>query len=418
MIAPMARIRIPVEELRVGMYVAELDRPWLGTPFLFQGFPIRTDAELAQLRACCRHVFVDADDAEAVVTEATKNAPSAAPDAHRFETRQVNRPAGGAPSMPPPDTGRYMSALKEAVGVYRGAKHYVRRLLDDVRLGDAIDVKGARSVAVQMANNIVRDENALLWFTLLKKRDEYTSQHSLNVCVLALLFGRHLGLEGDELHDLGFAALLHDVGKMRVPIEVLNKADALSDGEMALMQQHTRHGYDILRNTPGVPPEVAEVAYCHHERVDGSGYPRGLSAARISRHALIVAVVDVYDAVTSDRVYHLGISPHEALNLMYGETHRSFPPDLLEAFIRCLGIFPIGSLIELSTGEVAVVMTVNRHERLHPVVSLLLDSDKQPYRQHRLLDLHAMHAAGQPVQITRILKSKAYGIDLHAVFRG
>jgi HD-GYP domain-containing protein (c-di-GMP phosphodiesterase class II) len=416
----MARIRTPVEELHIGMYVAELDRPWLETPFLFQGFPIRTEAELAQLRACCRYVFVDADIAAPAADEAEETPPPAAPPGHRFETRQLNRPAAAA-KAPPHDMVRYVSVLKDAAGVYQGAKHYMRRLLDDVRLGEAIDVEGARSVAVQMADNIVRDENALLWFTLLKKRDEYTSQHSLNVCVMALLFGRHLGLEGQELRDLGFAALLHDVGKMRVPMEVLNKSEPLSAAEMALMHEHPRHGYDILSGTPGVPAEVTEVAHSHHERVDGSGYPRGLSGAQISRNALIVAVVDVYDAVTSDRVYHLGISPHEALNLMYGETHRSFPPDLLEAFIRCLGIFPVGSLIELSTGEVAVVMTVNRAERLHPVVSLLLDRDKQPYRQHRLLDLHAMHAmhaAGQAVQIKRILKSKAYGIDLHALFQG
>lgn len=400
----MRREKVDVADLRIGMYVAEPDRPWLETPFLFQGFPIKSQDEIKQFQSCCQYVYVDLDESD------TEQTPRADAD-HRFSTGAINRAHFHYPH-PEPDRKAYVTELKRAVKVYTRARSYIHNLMEDVRLGHSIDAESARDLASQMADSIVRDENALVWLTNLKERDEYTSLHSLNVCILSLLFGRHLGLSEEALHELGFGSLLHDIGKMKIPLSVLNKDSALSEEEMAMMRHHPTYGYEILKQDARLADEIATIAYCHHERVDGSGYPQGLKGERIPMYAQIVSIVDVYDAITSDRVYHMGISPHEALNLMYGWATSSFAPTLLEEFIKCLGIFPVGSLVELTTGEVGVVMTVNRKHHLQPIVTLVLDRDKHPLPKVKLLDLQMMQDAQHPVTVNRILKSKAYGIDV------
>ncbi len=414
-----------VSELKLGMYVSELDRPWLESPFLFQGFPIRSYDEIDKLRECCEYVYVDftkshewKPDEHDLLARASHEYPYPrhGDGRHRFETRRINidsiRGRRHYDNTTPID-----AELKSAGRVYQKARGYIHSVLEDVRLGHSIDSEGARELADAMADSIVRNENALAWLTMLKNRDEYTEMHSINVCIMSLLFGRHLGLELEELRVLGFGALLHDIGKMRVPLELLNKTERLSDEEMAQLKLHPEYGYEILLDHGGISEEVLEIARAHHERVDGSGYPRGLKGERIRREAMIVSVVDVYDAITSDRVYHMGISPHEALNLMYGWAPKSFPRELLEEFIKCLGIYPIGSIVELDSGEVGVVMTLNRRHHLHPTVVLVLDARKQPYEQHKMINLELMQGHGSTVNIKKILQSKAYGIDVRQLMQ-
>ncbi len=412
--------QLTVSELKLGMYVAELDRPWLESPFLFQGFPIRSYDEIDKLRECCDYVFVDFSQSHEwkpeehdLLARASHEYPHPryTDGRHRFETRRINIDSIRGKHHYRNSTS-FTDELKGAGRVYHKARDYIGSVLKDVRLGHSIDPEGAREMADAMADSIVRNENALAWLTMLKNRDEYTEMHSINVCILSLLFGRHLGLEVKELRLLGYGALLHDIGKMRVPLELLNKVDRLSDEEMAQIKLHPVHGRTILHEHVAVPEVVLEIAHSHHERVDGSGYPRGLKGGSISREAMIVSVVDVYDAITSDRVYHTGISPHEALNLMYSWAPASFPCELLEEFIKCLGIFPVGSIVELDSGEVGVVMTLNRRHHLHPIVVLVLDAHKQPYKQRKMINLELMREHGSVVNIKKILQSKAYGIDV------
>lgn len=409
--------KVDVTDLKIGMYVTELDRPWLETPFLFQGFPIRSQEEIDTLREYCAHVYIDVEQSQAVPPPRQRTTPPAAnrPDDHRFETRRLNIAASDRPERHARNTVPFRREFREAAYTWSHAHHYIKGVLEDVRLGGSVDSEATRHTTDRMAKSIVRNENALVWLTQLKHHDEYTSQHSLNVCILALLFGRHLGLETRQLKELGFGALMHDIGKMRVPLEVLNKPGPLTDEEDALLKAHPAQGYEILRRNPGFTPSALDIAYSHHERVDGSGYPRGLSGRQISRFAKIVSVVDVYDAITSDRAYHMGISPHEALGMMYGWAMASFEAELLEEFIRCLGIFPVGSIVELDTGEVGVVMTVNREHRLRPLLTLVLDADKRPLPAYKLLSLEAMAKAGTPLHVRKILRSNAYGIDVRQV---
>ena len=403
----MKRQKIDVNELAIGMYVSELDRPWLETPFIFQGFPLSTLEEIATLKRHCKYVYIDTEQSRAGAGSAVT------PPAHQFETRQLNY-------TQPPATPRYEqvnfdSELKQAATVYSKSKEYINAVFADARLGRSIDPSEARDHANRVVDSVVKNENALVWLTQLKNRDEYTVQHSINVCVLAVLFGRHLGLGQQDLRELGFGALLHDIGKMRIPQHILNKVDKLTDDEMELMKQHPEFGYQILKNSPDVSESAIDIAHSHHERIDGSGYPRKLAGDSISLFSKLVSIVDVYDAITSDRVYHMGISPHEALNLMYGWAPRSFNGELLQEFIRCLGIYPIGSIVELDSGEVGVVMTVNRTRLMRPLLTLVLDREKKPLPSRKLLNLELLERSGTSLGIRRILGSNAHGINVRQI---
>lgn len=347
------RIKVDVNALKHGMYVAELDRPWLETPFLFQGFPITKDEEIAQLQAYCKFVFVDVTQSvgwepdmrllrrmdEYLVLEQPEEEEPAARPTPRFTTQRVNvavEPRQGWKQ----ETGSFMKVLQRARESYGRTHDYIQRVLEDVRLGRAIDLAEARQLVNELVSSIMANESALVWLTMLKHRDEYTSQHSINVCIMSLVFGRHLGLSEGDLRELGHGALLHDIGKMKVPLDILNKTGRLTDDEMEELKRHASYGYELLKDSEHISARALDIVRSHHERVDGSGYPRGLKAGEIGQFPMIVSVVDVYDAITSDRVYHMGISPYEALNLMYGWTPHSFQRDMVEAFIKCLGIYP------------------------------------------------------------------------------
>lgn len=407
--------KVEVDALRIGMYVAELDRPWLETPFLFQGFPIRTQDELAQLQALCNYVYIDVEQSVEWSWSGPRGAGHIGKSHEsvdvRFATQGINRRVERQ-KVEYRDKEGFEQTLPESIMLYSAAKDYIGSVLEDVRLGNSIDTKSARELADRLAENIVKNENALVWLTQLKNRDEYTSMHSINVSVLSLLFGRFLGLDEEELSHLGLGALLHDIGKMRVPPHILNKPGSLDPAESEIMRRHPEFGHAILKEHPELHLAVLHIALSHHERFDGTGYPAGLRGNALNHYALLVSIIDFYDAVTSDRAYHIAISPHEALNMIYARAAKSFPRELVEAFIQCLGIYPIGSLVELESGEVGVVMTVNRQHRLNPILTLVLDRDKQPYPQARIMNLELQRQQEVPRRIKRILESNAYGIDV------
>ena len=222
----------------------------------------------------------------------------------------------------------------------------------------------------------------------------------------------HLGFDEDTLKVLGIGAMLHDIGKMRVPNEVLNKPDELTDAEFEIMKKHVPDGVKYLDNVRGIPQAALEVVRCHHERYDGSGYINGITGEKIGQFGQIGAIVDCYDAITSDRIYRFGMSPHAALKNMYEWRKSSFEPMLLEQFIQCMGIYPIGSLVELNTGEVGVVVTMNRRRRLKPKVVLVLRSNNIPFDMPTTIDLSTQTTEeGIPYEISMVLEPGTYGIN-------
>ena len=282
----------------------------------------------------------------------------------------------------------------------------------DARLGRSIDTISAKKMVGGLVDSILSNPDALVWFNHLKNKDEYTSEHSLRVCILALAFGRHLELSQPELNILGLGALLHDIGKMRIPSDILNKPGRLTPDEFELMKSHVPRGVEILENTPSIPLAAIEVARSHHERYDGSGYAFGLKGTNIGLFGQIGAIVDSYDAITSDRSYHKGMSAHDALRKMYEWRRKDFHEKLVEQFIQCMGIYPIGSVVEMNTGSVGVVVSVNRLWRLRPRVALVLDASRRRYESPRIIDLINEDSHGSKAIVIRsVLPSGSFGIN-------
>lgn len=408
--------KLDVQQLKLGMYVSGLDRPWRETPFLFQGFEIRSEDEIRELQRYCRHVFIET--AETYLTPPPRTAAEKAAAQGALRHKKVERDLlikiESQPLLKP--TYRDETILEDEVQVareiHRETQALVHDILEDVRLGKNINTVGAKKIVSEMVESIIRNPDALTCFTQLKKKDEYTAQHSMRVCILALSFGRHLGLELHELNLLGLGALLHDIGKMKVPNEILNKPGPLNDYEFALMKSHVPRGVEILDNTPGIARPAIEVARCHHERYSGNGYIHGLKGDQIGLFGMMGGIVDCYDAISSDRAYHTGMSAHAALKKMYEWRNRDFHPGLVEQFIQCMGIYPIGSVVELNTGEIGVVVTMNRVRRLKPRVALVLHADYYPVPGSTTVDLMDYTTRdGRPCEIDRVLEPGIYGIN-------
>lgn len=412
--------KLDVQQLKIGMYVRELDRPWRDTPFLFQGFEILTEKEIQELQRYCQYVYVDIPESyiNTRLTKGTEKILSHVITGQALRHKKIEHELLIKVESQPLLQSAYhdQTSLEEEIEAvqktHRETRMLIQTVMEDVRLGKNINTVAAKKLVTEMADSVIRNPDALTCFSQLKKKDEYTALHSLRVCILALAFGRHLGLEREELNLLGIGALLHDVGKMKIPNEIINKPSALNDYEYALMKSHVPRGVEILENTDGISPVSINVARCHHERYDGHGYVNSLKGDTIGLFGMIGGIVDCYDAISSDRAYHTGMSAHAALKKMYEWRNQHFHPGLVEQFIQCMGIYPIGSVVELNTGEIGVVVTMNRLRRLKPQIALVLRSDNSPFPLETMIDLMEYQTRdGQPCEIERVIEPSAYGIN-------
>jgi putative nucleotidyltransferase with HDIG domain len=411
------KVAIDVAQLTIGMYVCELDRPWRDTPFLFQGFEVRSDQEIETLRQYCRQVYVLEREPEQA------GAPSAG---HR--DRREWRPGQSASlrveqeiyklNNHPGARSHYadLTTMQQEADLVRDtfveSRLLIQEILHDAKLGRSLNLPGVKRAVRGMTESVLRNPDALMCFAQLKRKDEYTALHSLRVAILALTFGRQLGMPHDQLEILGLGALLHDIGKVKVPDEILTKPGALTPEETAIMQRHVAWGVEMLAATREVPEAAIDVVRSHHERYDGSGYMSGLRGDAISEFGMIGAIVDQYDAITSDRAYCNALSPHSVLKRMYEWRNSLFKGVLVERFIQCLGIYPIGSIVALNSGEIGVVAAINRQQRLKPHVMLAFQADRRPYDQMPIVNIATRRTPeGQPCEIEHVLEPGTAGID-------
>lgn len=410
--------KISIGDLKKGMYVSELDRPWEDSRFLFQGFELVNDAILAEVKALCNFVYIDTDyvaDGKPPhpVIPPTRNSVTKS-DAGSEDGHGIHRILDG-PSVKKrwkKDKTTLEEELPRAREIETQTRDVLYTTLEDVRLGRTIDSAGAKAVIADMVESIICNPDAMGVLSQLKNTDEYTALHSVRVCILALTFGRHLDMTREGLNLLGIGALLHDVGKMKVPMEILNKSEKLTEKEYEIIKTHVPLGVAVLENSRGISPISIQVAANHHERYGGGGYAHGVKGDTIGAFGMIGGVVDCYDAITSDRSYHKGMTSYDALSKMYQWRTSAFHPGLIEQFIQCMGVYPIGSLVELTTGAIGVVATVNRERRLKPKIALILNSDKQKYDKVRVIDLmqeEIQHPKGAP-DIKKVIPAGEYGI--------
>lgn len=395
--------KIDVRDLEIGMYVCELDRPWSQTNFLFQGFELQNQADIEAVQSQCAYVFIDVSKQTVIQQPKVRDTPYSKAWIQNRE--------------PPRKKSCFEEEIHRAVKVHTQVSTVVKNFMQEVTLGNSINVALAKEAVAECVNSIVKSPDAMMWLTQLKKRDEYTSQHSMNVCILAISLGRQLNLSVSELNNIGLCGMMHDMGKMRIPLEILNKAGRLTAEEVKIMQSHTTLGWKLLMSSSNMYGGAVDVAYTHHERLDGRGYPRGLTAESISPYARMVAITDTYDAITSDRVYQKGRTHLDAINIMTAEEDTHLDSTLTIKFIECLGIYPPGNLVEMSNGEVAIVIESHPLHKLKPKVVFLLNENKQPQAQ-RIVDLAEMSLdrSAQPYKIKRMVRAEDYGINLDSFY--
>jgi HD-GYP domain-containing protein (c-di-GMP phosphodiesterase class II) len=381
--------RINCNQLTIGMHVVELDRPWIDSPFTVHGFKIQSSLELKRLQEYCQHVFI--------------NVPKSIDTAGKDLSRRHYT-----------NTLSFEHALPQAKVAHRQAKSTMKGFLKNLRLGQDFDSTVAKKAVKQCVDSVIANEDAMLWLTLLKNVDEYTAQHSLNVGLLSIVLGRAEGLPPAELEIVGLCGMLHDMGKSQIPLEVLNKEGAFSHDEFAIMKTHTTLGYEILKQKPDIAAIAAEVAHCHHERLNGKGYPRSIPANQISYYTRIVAIADCYDAITSKRVYSPAKTSLEALTILMGAKGSHFDPALVDSFIKCIGIYPAGAIAELSTREVAIILPTPQMLNATPKILIVRDRKKEPCQEH-IVDLSKKPTDDNNKQITikHLLSDGMFGINLN-----
>jgi len=368
--------------LRFGMYIAELDRPWTDTPFMFQGFVLSTQQQLDALKKYCATVMVDVE----------RSAPLEAPE----------------PRILYPERAPVEQEIGPAKTAYSNSRVLMRDVVSAVRIGRTLDAGRLKSAINSMTESVLRNPDALLLFSQLRAKGEYTESHALDVSIYMITFGRFLQLEPGQIEFLGYLGLLQDVGKVRLPKDLLEKRGRLTMEEFERAKLHVNYSVEILRATPGLPGDLARIAALHHERHDGSGYPKGLRGSEIGMIGSIAAIVDTFDALTVKRPYADPVSPSAAISMLYKWRGVFFDAHLVEQFIRCIGIFPVGSLVELNTGEVGVVIAQNLTKRLLPRVMVIRDAQGHPMVPHKLLDL-AREPKASKDETYRILGTLEYG---------
>ncbi len=396
--------KIAADQVIRGMFVCRLDRPWLETPFLLQGFYVMNDEDISALKEYCEYVFIETE------------APALKVD-FKDSLNGKNSWRQTASDLPRPTTEyRDQHPVEKEITIVKELRKEVCQAIDEIMVNvkddKKLDVQRTKDVVSSMTDSILRNPNAFLWMRMLKDKDSYTYSHCMDSSALAIAFGRYMGLSRAQLEDLGIGALLSDVGKMQVPAELLSKPGKLTEKEFEIVKKHVEYSVRIMQRSGNLSKPAIAAAATHHERFDGSGYPRGLKGREIPVLGRMAAIVDCYDAITSDRPYRKQISANEAVRRLYEWRGSAFQSELVEQFIQTLGTYPTGSIVELNTGQVGIVVSQNRLRRLRPKIMLVLDANKHKYNFAPMVDLlnESHDPEGNPLEIVKVLEPGAHGI--------
>jgi putative nucleotidyltransferase with HDIG domain len=393
-------IDIDTKDLKIGMHVSHLDRPWLETSFMFQGFRIDNDSQIKQLQSLCKTVKVDEEQSTPSVS---------------FAAFKPATPVQSEQKQPQNSKQRFQEEMTAARQTYEKTAGSLHQVLNKFRLDNYIALPEIKTCVQGVISSVMHNPNALVLLSNLRAKRHDTATHSVNVCVFSTLFGRYLGLDHEQLTQLGVAALLHDVGETKIPKTILDKPlGQLTPEEIKLMESHTTLGVQMLKAATDIPAEVAEVAYAHHEKMDGTGYPRGLKGTELNRLTKIIAIVDKYEHLTNNANSTLQISGSGVLKSIYEQRDIDFDGALVESFIKCLGIYPVGSVVRLNNGDTGIVIAMKPDKHLLPTVMIVRDHNAELHHPSKVINLDTFrNHEGQPLLlISKVLEPKEIDSDL------
>ena len=375
-----------------------------------QGFRIETPEDVLQIQKYCQYVYVDSTKSVILDGKIKHKAPRR-PRKTKEQIFQGRKLKGYA------DSATWAEEFPRAKAAVDALAQTVDSIFEQATRGGVLDVVKVKQSVDPMIDSISRNPDACIWLARLKQQDTYTYQHSVGAAIWAVALGRQLGLPKPDLRSLAVGGLLFDIGKLRINPDLLGTTRSLTDAEFGELRSHVALGVDMIKDSGLMNKDVLDMVAHHHERHDGSGYPVGLSGDAIPVFARIAAIVDCYDAITSHRSYSRAIPPSAAIKKLYEWRDLEFQAELVEEFIQAVGIYPAGTLVELSSGEVAVVVAEYRTRRLRPKVMVLLDANKEAVMDVKMIDLMSEKttADGEPLEITSSLEPEAYGIDMAAI---
>ncbi|MDB5808937.1 MAG: hypothetical protein JWN94_1059 [Betaproteobacteria bacterium] len=366
---------VSVEQLKFGVYVNALDRPWTDTPFMYQGFVISSEAQLQALKKYCKKVTIDTDKGSDVAPSPF-GGPARGPSVLDTIKERVTYP----------ETVQVTTELPAARKAQKNTTAVMNDVFGSVKAGKALDAPRVKDAVSNMTDSVVRNPDAMLLLAKMKEASLNTLDRAMGVSIYMITFGRFLSLPRAQIDLLGMLGLLQDVGNLRLPAEVLNKKGELTEAERELCRSHVAHSVAILTETTGLPAELPALAALHHERVDGSGYPNALVGAKIGLFGSMAGLIDSFDALTEQRPYAETLAPAAALRVLYDERDTKFDGPLVEQFIQCIGTYPVGAVVELHSGEIAIVIARNPRLKLFPRVMVILDIHRNKLKAPKVIE--------------------------------
>jgi len=404
--------QIQTSDLKIGMYVAHLDRPWVETPFMFQGFLITNVEDITQLQQHCQYVYIDTEQGKTISSSGSGNVyqqptPS---DINQSITEHRLTHQGHLYANEVSSEEEMANAKRARDETYR----LIATVDSELKQGHSLKLGLVKDSLIPLVQSIIRNPDPLMQMAMIKGNKVEERRDVFDAAVLAAVTGRQLGFKEQDIQELAAGALLYDIGMRKMPPMLLDKNGKFRTQEIDIIKKHVVLGLDSLKNTHGMNGKVLSMIRHHHERYDGSGYPAGLKGESIPVFGRIAAIVDCFNAITTPRKYANAMSPYKAAMNLYEWRNTDFDPVLVEHFIQAVGIYPIGTLVELSNGCVGVIISQNKKRRLNPTVSLLLDQHKQPQPDNKVIDLSctSKDSTAQELSINNALEPGAYDIDL------
>jgi putative nucleotidyltransferase with HDIG domain len=394
------------------MYVHKLDISWLDHPFLRNHFKIKNKSDVSKIRKSgVESIYIDTEKGVDIHTAEAEKKPVAT----------VLTDSERQPEESPVSNNHTTSVAEEmhkARLVREEAVRVISGIMRDARLGKQVDTERVSPVVEQILGSIFRNQDAFLGLTRIRDRDEYTFEHSISVSALMIAFAKRLGFDEATVREVGVGGLLHDIGKLQVPELILNKPGRLTDQEFGVMRQHVRLGHRLIEECDEIPRRARQIIMQHHERLNGTGYPGGLSGEEISLYGKMAAIVDVYDAITSDRVYHKGKLPSMVLRQLVDWSREGvFDSELVQRFVQCVGIYPVGTLVELESQRLAVVIASSQNSLLSPLVKVIFNLCTERFQSPEYLDL-ANPGLGTGDRIIKSVASEKYNIKIADFLEG